>query len=57
MMKRRLTTLAVVALGVAALAGCGSKSTTPPASSGSTVPTPTTVTPVTSSGNGYGNGY
>jgi ABC-type glycerol-3-phosphate transport system substrate-binding protein len=55
MLKRRITVLAFVAIGVAALAGCGSKASPTPASSGGGS-TPTTITPVTSSGGG-GNGY
>jgi ABC-type glycerol-3-phosphate transport system substrate-binding protein len=54
MAKRRLTALVFVVMGVAALAGCGSKSSPTPASNGGT--SPTTITPVTSSGGG-GNGY
>ena len=49
MVKRRLMALGLVALGLAALTGCGSSSTTPPAGTGER-PTPTTVAPVTTSG-------
>ena len=56
MLKRRLTVLVFVAIGIAALAGCGSKGSPTPASSGGGGTTPTTITPVTSSGGG-GNGY
>jgi hypothetical protein len=56
MLERRLTVLALVAIGVAALAGCASKGSPSPASSGGGGTTPTTITPVTSSGGG-GNGY
>jgi ABC-type phosphate transport system substrate-binding protein len=57
MAKRRLTALALVVIGGAALTGCGSSSTTPPANTNGspTSPTSTTVAPVTTSGNGrYG---
>ena len=46
----------VVAMGVAALAGCGSKSASPTGSPGGGT-TPTTATPVTTASSGGGNGY
>jgi len=54
MAKRRLVAVALVALGLAALTGCGSSSTTPQAVTGDGS-TPTTVVPATTSGGGrYG---
>ena len=57
MAKRRLTALALVVIGGAALTGCGSKSTSPTANTGGGSPTSTTVAPVTTSGGGGGYGY
>ena len=54
MARRRFTTLAVFAIAVASLAGCGSSSKGPPASPGGTSPT---TTPATSSNGGGGYGY
>ena len=54
MAKRKLMTGVLVAIGVAALAGCGGSTAKPPASGGAQ--TPTSITPVTNAGGG-GNGY
>ena len=56
MMKQRLTALAVIGLSVAALAGCGGKSSAGTGSPAGTQP-PTTVAPVGGGGGGGGYSY
>ncbi|MDQ1481046.1 MAG: hypothetical protein QOI44_1907 [Actinomycetota bacterium] len=56
MTRRVRTGMVLFAMSAAVLAGCGSSAKSPPASPGTGSPTPTTVTPATSS-NGGGNGY
>ncbi len=47
----------LAAMGVATLAGCGSKATAPSPGSPGGTQAPTTVAPTTSSGGGGGGGY
>jgi ABC-type glycerol-3-phosphate transport system substrate-binding protein len=56
MTKRMRTSVALFAMSVAILAGCGSSAKSPPASPGTGSLTPTTVTTTTSNGAG-GYGY
>ena len=56
MTKRVRTSLVLFAMSAAVLAGCGSSTKSPPAGPGTGSPTPTTITPATSSNCG-GNGY